>query len=540
MKHHGHVGITSEGKLDLKNIPLPWKELFKKAGIRKKDIKNNSDAVMMVLVEYGFIPRSMLPKSMQNNIQNNQQNAATNRSNNSNSNSGSSSGSSSGGKRTGRLLFDFEAMEEGELNAKQGDIVELHNRQEDFWLVKFKNAMGFIQSDYIEELLPLPVFWIEITTDNGEVYYHNENTGETSWDRPIPISKKSTSTNKTNKKTSRDEKSNNKKAAVSSSSPSLPFTSSASLPSLPPTSTTTKSADASSRKKVAKSSNQPPAIASTSKPKTTEIKKTNKGIKETESKIKNKKWKKVVTKGEPTQSTRKASSGSIKIFLKPTQSTQPTQPSKPISTSKVTQRNQLMNSIQKSKPKLQPNFLSDIQKGTTLKQPTTTTPTKMEMWNNGRATTTIKTKPSATTKTVPNNSFLSQIQQGKKLNSNQTSKTTKATNHSTSSKPPPKMDFLSQIQQGSKLKKMTPPKRIKADPVKVGGRMDLFAQIKLGSAGLKKIDPEKIKAKQAAIPKTGGGGIMDALRMAVNKNRSAIAGADDDEDDDEDSDYWSD
>ena len=61
VQHHGHVGITDQGKLDLKNIPAPWKNLFKEAGIRKKDIKNNSDAVMKVLVQYGFIPRSMLP-----------------------------------------------------------------------------------------------------------------------------------------------------------------------------------------------------------------------------------------------------------------------------------------------------------------------------------------------------------------------------------------------------------------------------------------------------------------------------------------------
>ena len=75
--------------------------------------------------------------------------------------------------------------------------------------------------------------------------------------------------------------------------------------------------------------------------------------------------------------------------------------------------------------------------------------------------------------------------------------------------------------------------------------MDLFAQIKMGGSKLKKVDHEKLKKEKAEAPKDsgggGGGGIMDALRMAVNKNRSAIAGRNcSDSEDSDDDEYWSD
>ena len=107
-------------------------------------------------------------------------------------------------------------------------------------------------------------------------------------------------------------------------------------------------------------------------------------------------------------------------------------------------------------------------------------------------------------------------------------------------RPPPKINFLSQIKQGKQLKSSTTERHVHKPPPRQGGvRLDLFAQIKSGGANLKKVDP-KLLEKKKTMP-SGGGGIMDALRMAVNKNRSAIAGGNNsDTGDDSDDDYWSD
>ena len=172
----------------------------------------------------------------------------------------------------------------------------------------------------------------------------------------------------------------------------------------------------------------------------------------------------------------------------------------------------------------------------------------------GAATTTVTSRPKM--------NLLAQIQKGAQLKT--TDKGTSANSSSSSSSSSssgkdagksgrssganggkPKLDFLSQIKQGKKLKRKSvkqkkPPPRVK------GGapRMDLFAQIKMGSSKLKKVDHEKLKKEKAEAPKDGGGGgggIMDALRMAVNKNRSAIAGRNcSDSEDSDDDEYWSD
>ena len=179
----------------------------------------------------------------------------------------------------------------------------------------------------------------------------------------------------------------------------------------------------------------------------------------------------------------------------------------------------------------------------------------------GAATTTVTSRPKM--------NLLAQIQKGAQLKTTDKGTSANSSNSSSSSSSSsssrsssgkdagksgrssganggkPKLDFLSQIKQGKKLKRKSvkqkkPPPRVK------GGapRMDLFAQIKMGSSKLKKVDHEKLKKEKAEAPKDGGGGgggIMDALRMAVNKNRSAIAGRNcSDSEDSDDDEYWSD
>ena len=44
------------------------------------------------------------------------------------------------------------------------------------------------QQEQIDSLMfPLPAGWKKETASDGEIYYHNENTGEASWERPSSV-----------------------------------------------------------------------------------------------------------------------------------------------------------------------------------------------------------------------------------------------------------------------------------------------------------------------------------------------------------------
>lgn len=47
--HESHVGVSSDGSFDLKNIPSEWKTMFKASGIKKKDLMANPDLTSKVL-----------------------------------------------------------------------------------------------------------------------------------------------------------------------------------------------------------------------------------------------------------------------------------------------------------------------------------------------------------------------------------------------------------------------------------------------------------------------------------------------------------
>jgi hypothetical protein len=503
VRHHGHVGITSEGKLDLKNIPGPWKNLFKEAGIKKKDIKNNSDAVMKVLVQYGFIPRSMFPNVDMQEEEKNQTKEEKNKPTTIQTRLRTSSNTT----RRGRLLFQFDAMEEGELNAQQNEIVVLIECHEDFWLVQNDNGQeGFVQSDYIEELHALPLGWSEIVTENDEVYYYNESTNEASWDRPpdqpslIDGSGDTTETEtktlapdvqvkgkKKDKREGKEQKEEKEKEREQSIVEKQPVVKKQPVVEKQPSVQKQPSNEVPVVKK------QPVVQKKPIHQQTTTVKK---------------------EKSQKTTESKATDPSSKKTHQQPRENT-----TKPQAT---------------VRPSPTFNLLSQIRKGTTLKDTNNATTVTA-------STTAPPTAPTSTNASRPplKMNFLSQIQQGKTLKHNTASGTSTPQNQMR--RPPPKMNLLSQIKQGKQLKSSTTERRVQKPPPRQGGvRLDLFAQIKLGGANLKKVDP-KLLEKKKTMPSGGGGGIMDALRMAVNKNRSAIAGGNNsDTDDDSDDDYWSD
>jgi len=48
-KQVSHIGWSNDGGFDIKNIPPEWKQIFQKAGIKKKDMENNPEFARDVL-----------------------------------------------------------------------------------------------------------------------------------------------------------------------------------------------------------------------------------------------------------------------------------------------------------------------------------------------------------------------------------------------------------------------------------------------------------------------------------------------------------
>mmetsp|Transcript_6664 Transcript_6664/g.8722 ORF Transcript_6664/g.8722 Transcript_6664/m.8722 type:complete len:742 (-) Transcript_6664:1576-3801(-) len=48
VEHKGHMGLDSNGGFDLNNIPAEWKQMFRKAGIRKADLKDADTAKQVI------------------------------------------------------------------------------------------------------------------------------------------------------------------------------------------------------------------------------------------------------------------------------------------------------------------------------------------------------------------------------------------------------------------------------------------------------------------------------------------------------------
>jgi len=49
VQHKGHVGITSAGGFEIRDIPQEWKQLFRVLNIKKKDLENNAEMAQEVL-----------------------------------------------------------------------------------------------------------------------------------------------------------------------------------------------------------------------------------------------------------------------------------------------------------------------------------------------------------------------------------------------------------------------------------------------------------------------------------------------------------
>jgi hypothetical protein len=128
-----YTGRDKEGKLIVHNLPQEWKELFKTAGVKPRELKNPETVIMLLEamdkhnadVAAGIIPAAA---------------AAT-----------------AGGlpvlcKAT--TVYDYEAAQEGDLTIRIGDVVTIHDKLDNgWWNGTCKGATGFFPGSYVEEIV---------------------------------------------------------------------------------------------------------------------------------------------------------------------------------------------------------------------------------------------------------------------------------------------------------------------------------------------------------------------------------------------------
>jgi hypothetical protein len=117
-------------------------------------------------------------------------------------------------------LYSFIPTEKDEIQLKVGDnVIVLLRQEDDWWLVKNGSLIGLVPSTYVSITSPnpnpanvestkqccnrdeteLPFGWDScIDGESGDVYYFNDNTGITQWERPL-LERMSRNTVKSNK-----------------------------------------------------------------------------------------------------------------------------------------------------------------------------------------------------------------------------------------------------------------------------------------------------------------------------------------------------
>jgi len=73
VQHKGHVGLTSAGGFEIRDIPQEWKQLFRVLNIKKKDLENNAQMAQEVFdIMQKAVSEGVIPGSDQSTIQNHQ------------------------------------------------------------------------------------------------------------------------------------------------------------------------------------------------------------------------------------------------------------------------------------------------------------------------------------------------------------------------------------------------------------------------------------------------------------------------------------
>ena len=180
VQHHGF------GALNIDHLPRELKALFKKSGIKKKDLKKNPALVHKILamytVEYDNHEEAHADLHAHHTMKEEEvcEEAAA---------AAAAAAALDIGPgcqaALGRLLYAYDAVEDTELTVDKDEIVTLIGFQDGFYLCRnYKGQEGVVQDDFICELWDLPNGWEEVVDEEtGDTYYEHDD-GETTWDRP--------------------------------------------------------------------------------------------------------------------------------------------------------------------------------------------------------------------------------------------------------------------------------------------------------------------------------------------------------------------
>eukprot|EP01091_Cochliopodium_minus_P018658 TRINITY_DN7629_c0_g1_i1.p1 TRINITY_DN7629_c0_g1~~TRINITY_DN7629_c0_g1_i1.p1 ORF type:complete len:438 (-),score=120.26 TRINITY_DN7629_c0_g1_i1:71-1384(-) len=150
LKHESHIGWDMEKGFDVRNIPSQWKELFKKAGVKKKELKDKQVC--------DFLMKTIANEISHHYSQSNQLGNAI-------------------------CLYKFVGLSDIEISANVGDdLTIIDNSDENWWYVlnNFNSNVGYIPSNYLHLLQSSPrkqslATSSTETTNPSEYSFENDN-----------------------------------------------------------------------------------------------------------------------------------------------------------------------------------------------------------------------------------------------------------------------------------------------------------------------------------------------------------------------------
>ena len=141
-----YTSRDKEGKLIVHSLPQEWKDLFKSAGVKPRELKN-PETVIMLLEAMDKHNASLAAGGSSSPIASSSSSVSVS----------SSSESDLPVISKATVLYDYEAAQEGDLNLRVGDMVLIHEKLDNgWWNGTSKGASGFFPGGYVEEILQEP------------------------------------------------------------------------------------------------------------------------------------------------------------------------------------------------------------------------------------------------------------------------------------------------------------------------------------------------------------------------------------------------
>lgn len=128
-----YVKRNAEGKMVVRGLPDEWKQLFKEAGVKPSELKDPQTAIWLI---------NLMNDILAGKVQD--------------SPSGGGGGGGSGALKV-EALYDFAAVQEGDLSFSKGSIIVVVEQYDNGWAKgQCNNQEGLFPFNYVKELPPEP------------------------------------------------------------------------------------------------------------------------------------------------------------------------------------------------------------------------------------------------------------------------------------------------------------------------------------------------------------------------------------------------